>query len=120
MLNLTACTKLESISLPIHFRENPTRPLSETLVEILQQTPPSLRKITINVYGLLESTAIKNRKVFKMQDLDKLLSPTRFPHLQECEFKICDWMLQWHRKDYWPKCVDSVQRALKVSMLVVC
>ncbi|RDX47276.1 hypothetical protein OH76DRAFT_788851 [Lentinus brumalis] len=110
MLNLSACTKLESISLLMHFREKPTRPLSETPVGIIQQAPPSLRMVTIDVYCLPKSTTIGNRSVFKIHDFDKVLSTMHFPHLQGFELHICPDSSLQYRNGHWPKCVASPGR----------
>ncbi|TFK89030.1 hypothetical protein K466DRAFT_661867 [Polyporus arcularius HHB13444] len=112
-LNLSACKKLRYITLPMVYRQNPKRPLSETLVKILGKAPPSLRKITIRVYGMLRATTIGNRKVFKIHDFDKLLSPERFPHLQVFELEIGPHGRLRYRNGYWATCFASAQRALK-------
>ncbi|RPD75499.1 hypothetical protein L226DRAFT_46284 [Lentinus tigrinus ALCF2SS1-7] len=109
LLDISACKKLESITLPMYFCKTRTRPLSEPVVGILQQASTTLRKVIIIADNLPKPTTIGNRTIYKVHDLDKVLSPTRFPHLQECELNIgirCTPLA-------WSKCKDSAQRALK-------
>ena len=93
----------------MHYKGKPSRPLSEPLVGILQETSPTLRKFTVKVDGLQKPTTIGNQSVYKIHKLDKVLNPTRFPYLQECEFQIWPEFSQAG----WPKCVDSARGALK-------
>ncbi|RPD75505.1 hypothetical protein L226DRAFT_612537 [Lentinus tigrinus ALCF2SS1-7] len=109
LLDLSACKRLESITLPMPFCKTRTRPLSEAVVSILPRASPTLRKVSITVEHLPTPTTIGNRTIFKIHDLDKVLSATRFPHLQECELFIdirCTPL-------GWAKCKGSARRALK-------
>lgn len=110
LLDLSTCRKLESITLPMHFRESRTRPLSNPIVGILQRaSQTTLRKVHIRIYGLPKPTNIGNRTVFRIHDLDRCLSATHFPQLQVCELNIrCDFS-----NAGWPRCQNSARRALK-------
>ncbi|RPD56052.1 hypothetical protein L227DRAFT_614920 [Lentinus tigrinus ALCF2SS1-6] len=113
LLDVAACKKLETIILSMHFSETRTGPLSGPVVGILQRASPTLRKVIIMVDDLPRPTTLGNRTIFKIHDVDKVLSAARFPYLQECELNI------GHQVDCkvtplgWEKCKNSVQRALK-------
>ncbi|TFK89023.1 hypothetical protein K466DRAFT_45137 [Polyporus arcularius HHB13444] len=111
-LDVSMCKKLESITLPMVYRANPSRPLSAAPVAILEQTPRTLRSIIVKVQGLLKSTMIGNKSVFEMHAFDKLLTPARFPHLQAFELHIYADRMLWTEKNYWPRCVKSARSAL--------
>ncbi|TFK89024.1 hypothetical protein K466DRAFT_661862 [Polyporus arcularius HHB13444] len=115
MLNLSACKKLESISLPIHISGRAKRPVTESVIGILSQVSPTLRKVTICATGrsLYRFTTSKDRTVFKLHELDEALSPTRFPHLQQCVYEEeSDWMLIPTDR-YLSRCLDLLQRELR-------
>ncbi len=90
-----ACKKLESISLPIRISERAKRPVTESVIG-MSQVSPTLREATLCAtgQGLYRFTISKDRTVFKLHELDEALSPTRFPHLQQCVYEEeSDWML---------------------------
>ncbi|TFK88472.1 hypothetical protein K466DRAFT_454762, partial [Polyporus arcularius HHB13444] len=79
---------------------------------LLHHAPPTLRHISIMLHDVHRPTTLGSRIAFKLQELDKIITQARFPHLEEFLLGInaTDELM---RKDrYWEQCVDAARRAL--------
>ncbi|KAI0720695.1 hypothetical protein C8T65DRAFT_801062 [Cerioporus squamosus] len=114
LLNIQACKKLESLTLPIYIPQaKPEKAVSLVATGVLVHYAPStLRHITIMLHDLRRPTTLGNRTVLKLQEFDKVATQARFPHLET--FQLCIKATDdLTRKDrYWEKCADAARRAL--------
>ncbi|RDX47294.1 hypothetical protein OH76DRAFT_789971 [Lentinus brumalis] len=114
LLNIQACKKLESLTVPIYMpHAQPSQAVSHVVVGVLlHHAPPTLRHISIMLHDVHRPTTLGSRIAFKLQELDKIITQARFPHLEEFLLGInaTDELM---RKDrYWEQCVDAARRAL--------
>lgn len=89
--------------------------LSEPIINIMKQAPPTLKDITIRIDGIVRPTTLNNRSVLGLHHLDGVLVKDRFPQLTKVEIEVkVAWCLTHKDKrgNYWQKCVAAVQRAL--------
>ncbi|KAI0720685.1 hypothetical protein C8T65DRAFT_735639 [Cerioporus squamosus] len=96
LLNIRACKKLESISLPPFYLgrgENlkPRRALSHVGAGVLAHyAPPTLRYVTIRVRDLSRwgMARLNDSAMVGLQEFDQVLTEARFPNLRRCEIEV--------------------------------
>ncbi|KAI0794653.1 hypothetical protein C8Q74DRAFT_1249924 [Fomes fomentarius] len=116
-LNIPACTSLESIEIPIYLSKGQyhlsQKDLSEPIINIMKEAPPTLKTITIRIVGIIRPTTLNNRSVLGLHHLDVALAKDRFPQLTTVEIDVEPARsLKNKGGNYWQKCVAAVQRAL--------
>ncbi|TBU26956.1 hypothetical protein BD311DRAFT_725035 [Dichomitus squalens] len=119
-LNLTSCPKLESIKIDIFFRasseeKQPTGGpvLSLAGAGILSQASGALRNITIRLHDLPRVTTLTNRRLLRLQAFENVITPKRFPLLQNVELLIKpEWNVERTTTCQWQHVVAEAQKAL--------
>ncbi|TBU44753.1 hypothetical protein BD309DRAFT_891949 [Dichomitus squalens] len=119
-LNLASCPKLEriwiNIYLPDKIDENqPTdvQALSLPGAGMLSQVSRALREIYIYVYDLPRVTTLNNRRLLRLQEFDKVITPDRFPLLRKVYLRIRPDQDLQQKPDYkWRQVVVGTRNAL--------
>ena len=119
-LNLASCTKLESIMVQIFFRSSPSEKhptdvpaLSLAGAGMLSQVSGTLRTVEIYVHDLPRVTTLNNRRVLRLQEFDKVLTPDRSPRLEKVKVHIRSALQLQQKREYrWQQIVVGTQKVL--------
>lgn len=84
LLNLSACTRLETLTLNVYMRlKSAAFPLCATPAKLMTQVCKTLKKVTIYVEDLKKAEALSNSRLMRLQAVDQVLSdPTKSPRLK--------------------------------------
>ena len=119
-LNLALCTKLESIEIHIYFRSSPDEKhptdvpvLSLAGAGMLSQASDTLRTVEIYVHDLPRVTTLNNRRLLRLQEFDKVITPDRFPRLEKVKVHVLPAYDFRRKRAYnWQQIVVGTQKAL--------
>ena len=114
------CPRLESIQIQIYFRapadeKQPTEGPALCLAGagLLSQASGTVRTVTIRLYDLPRVSTLNNRRLLRLQEFDKILTPKRFPLLEEVNLYITPhWILRGKSKYEWAYVVTEAQKVL--------
>ncbi|EJF57961.1 hypothetical protein DICSQDRAFT_157088 [Dichomitus squalens LYAD-421 SS1] len=124
-LKLASCPKLDSIRINIYLRARPTDDDSDETeatnvpalslpgAGMLFQASSALRSIYIYVHDLPRVTTLNDRRLLRLQEFDKVITPDTFPLLLRVFLRIRPDGDLWRQPDYkWRKVVVGTRRAL--------
>ncbi len=115
-LNISACTRLEVIHIPIYFR--PTEPgetLSTFAALMLSQAPPTLRTIKLSVYDLTDPSQPLQDTTLWLPVFDSVVTKARFPLLKKFEVESHCECPDWQEpSDFYEDCREAAREVLPV------
>ena len=119
-LNLASCTELESIMIQIFFRSSPSEKhptdvpaLSLAGACMLSQVSGTLRTVEIYVHDLPRVTTLNNRRLLRLQEFDKVITPNRFPRIEKVKVHVLPAYDFRRKRAYnWQQIVIGTQKAL--------
>ncbi|KAI0760182.1 hypothetical protein C8Q74DRAFT_1294540 [Fomes fomentarius] len=116
LLNLSACTRLENLSLNVAMPLKAAAfPLCAAPAKLIQQVSKTLKKVTFYVDVITMPEALSNRRLTKLQALDKVLSdPAKLPRFESLELhlRLCPITLV-DRDRFRAKAIAGCKKALR-------
>ncbi|KAI1786720.1 hypothetical protein LXA43DRAFT_756296, partial [Ganoderma leucocontextum] len=127
-LNLASCPKLESIAISIYLGrasydnpqsadfESDVPALSLAGVGMLSQAPCTLHRVIISLLDLPNVETLYDRRILRLEEFDKAITPSRFPVLKEVILEVSldsDVAKHWDHDGFgWDDILTGVRRAL--------
>ena len=80
---------------------------------MLAKASSTLRTVSIHLEDLPRVSTLNNRRLLRLQEFDKILTPKQFPVLQEVTLCIePHWLLERKSKYEWAHVVTEAQKVL--------
>ena len=110
-LNISSCKRLESIEfhLTLSLELPPRGAFCTAITGMLLQAAPTLRRVTIELARLSDASVL-GRKNLQLGRIDKILTETRFPVLEQVVIHIDPWTDS--SENWYQQCTNSVHKHL--------
>ncbi|KAI0760185.1 hypothetical protein C8Q74DRAFT_207513 [Fomes fomentarius] len=113
LLNLSACTRLETLSLQVHMLKSAAFSICATPAKLLTQVSKTLKKVTIDVEDIKKAEALSNSRLMNLQAVDKVLSDSdKSPRFESLKLLLCLWPGTCDRRIFREKAIAGCKNAL--------